>query len=136
LFQPRGDNDDTGMRVLMLQRDPKDERTGVFTSGIVSVGEGHKIALYFTGGRHAGANLAEVLKKRSAELPSPIQMCDALSRNVPKLLRVWRSCWLTALRMVAGNSWRWRITSPANAVMCWSCWGRCMATTPKRVSTA
>jgi transposase len=78
-------NDDTGMRVLMLKRDPSDERTGVFTSGIVSVGEGHKIALYFTGGRHAGENLAEVLKKRSAELPSPIQMCDALSRNVPKL---------------------------------------------------
>ena len=78
-------NDDTGMRVLMLKRDPSDERTGVFTSGIVSVGEGHKIALYFTGGRHAGENLAEVLKKRSAELPSPIQMCDALSRNLPKL---------------------------------------------------
>jgi len=78
-------NDDTSMRVLMLKRDPKDERTGVFTSGIVSVGEGHKIALYFTGSRHAGENLAEVLKKRSAELPSPIQMCDALSRNVPKL---------------------------------------------------
>jgi transposase len=78
-------NDDTGMRVLMLKRDPADERTGVFTSGIVSVGEGHKIALYFTGGRHAGENLAEVLKQRSAELPSPIQMCDALSRNVPKL---------------------------------------------------
>ncbi len=78
-------NDDTGMRVLMLKRDPKDERTGVFTSGIVSVGEGHKIALYFTGGRHAGENLAEVLKKRRAELPNPILMCDALSRNVPKL---------------------------------------------------
>src|SRR5487761_1922351 len=78
-------NDDTGMRVLMLNRDPSDERTGVFTSGIVSVGEGHKIALYFTGSRHAGENLAEVLKRRSAELPSPIQMCDALSRNVPKL---------------------------------------------------
>ena len=78
-------NDDTSMRVLMLKRDPADERTGVFTSGIVSVGEGHKIALYFTGGRHAGENLAEVLKQRSAELPSPIQMCDALSRNVPKL---------------------------------------------------
>jgi hypothetical protein len=73
------------MRVLMLKRDPSDERSGVFTSGIVSVGEGHKIALYFTGGRHAGENLAEVLKQRGAELPSPIQMCDALSRNVPKL---------------------------------------------------
>jgi len=78
-------NDDTGMRVLRLKRDPKDERTGVFTSGIVSVGEGWKIALYFTGGRHAGENIAEVLKQRSAELPSPIQMCDALSRNVPRL---------------------------------------------------
>ena len=78
-------NDDTGRRVLMLNRDPSDERTGVFTSGIVSVGEGHKIALYFTGSRHAGENLAEVLQQRSAELPTPIQMCDALSRNVPKL---------------------------------------------------
>jgi transposase len=78
-------NDDTGMRVLMLKRDPSDERTGVFTSGIVSVDQGRKIALYFTGGRHAGENLAEVLRQRSAELPSPIQMCDALSRNVPKL---------------------------------------------------
>ena len=73
------------MRVLILKRDPSDERTGVFTNGIVSVGEGSKIALYFTGSRHAGENLAEVLKQRSAELPSPIQMCDALSRNVPKL---------------------------------------------------
>jgi transposase len=29
--------------------------------------------------------MAEVLQQRAAELPSPIQMCDALSRNVPKL---------------------------------------------------
>jgi len=78
-------NDDTSMRVLMLKRDPSDDRTGVFTSGIVSVDQGWKIALYFTGGRHAGENIAEVLKQRSAELPSPIQMCDALSRNVLKL---------------------------------------------------
>ncbi|MGC8550745.1 MAG: hypothetical protein ACP5M4_13710, partial [Acidobacteriaceae bacterium] len=72
-------NDDTSMRVLMLERDPRDKHTGVFTSGIVSVGEGRKIALYFTGSRHAGENLTEVLKQRSAELPSPIQMCDPLS---------------------------------------------------------
>jgi transposase len=78
-------NDDTSMRVLVLKRDPSDERTGVFTSGIVSVGQGWKIALYFTGSRHAGENIAEVLKQRRAELPSPIQMCDALSRNVPRL---------------------------------------------------
>ena len=78
-------NDDTSMRVLRLERDPRDERTGVFTSGIVSTTEGRKIALYFTGPKHAGENLADVLKKRSRELPRPIQMCDALSRNVPEL---------------------------------------------------
>ena len=78
-------NDDTSMRVLRLERDPKDERTGVFTSGIVSTGQGRKIALYFTGSQHAGENLADVLKQRSRELPSPMQMCDALSRNVPRL---------------------------------------------------
>src|ERR1700678_546827 len=53
-------NDDTSLRVLRLKRDPSDERTGVFTSGIVSVGQDWKIALYFTGGLHAGENLAEV----------------------------------------------------------------------------
>jgi transposase len=78
-------NDDTSMRVLRLKRDPSDERTGVFTSGIVSVGQDWKIALYFTGGLHAGENIADVLKQRRLELPSPIQMCDALSRNVPRL---------------------------------------------------
>ncbi len=78
-------NDDTSMRVLRLKRDPSDERTGVFTSGIVSVGRDWKIALYFTGGLHAGENIADVLKQRRTELPSPIQMCDALSRNVPRL---------------------------------------------------
>ena len=78
-------NDDTSMRVLRLERDPKDERTGVFTSGIVSTAQGRKIALYFTGSQHAGENLADVLKQRSRELPSLVQMCDALSRNVPRL---------------------------------------------------
>jgi hypothetical protein len=52
---------------------------------ILSVGEGRKIALNFTGSRQAGENLAEVMKQRGAELPSPIQMCDALLRKVPKL---------------------------------------------------
>jgi transposase len=78
-------NDDTGMRVLRMEREPSDERTGVFTSGIVSTSQGRNIALYFTGRQHAGENLADVLAERAAELPAPIQMCDALSRNVPKM---------------------------------------------------
>jgi hypothetical protein len=78
-------NDDTGMRILKLVRDREDGRTGTFTSGIVSIWREWKIALYFTGWKHAGENLADVLKWRAAELESPIQMCDALSRNTPKL---------------------------------------------------
>jgi transposase len=73
------------MRVLKLVRSADDGRTGVFTSGIVSILGGWKIALYFTGWKHAGENLADVLRRRAAELDAPIQMCDALSRNTPKL---------------------------------------------------
>jgi transposase len=78
-------NDDTSMRVLHLAREPSDERTGVFTSGIVSKWQGRQIALYFTGAKHAGENLAALLQHRAAESAPLIQMCDALSRNVPKL---------------------------------------------------
>jgi hypothetical protein len=78
-------NDDTSMKVLKLAREPGDERTGVFTSGIVATAHGKKIALYFTGRQHAGENIADVLKQRAKKLTPLIQMCDALSRNVPKL---------------------------------------------------
>src|SRR5208337_4222783 len=85
-------NDDTTMKVLQLTRkqraaaladDAGGERTGIFTSGIVATHTGRQIALFFTGVRHAGENLAAVLARRSADLPAPIQMCDGLSRNVP-----------------------------------------------------
>ena len=78
-------NDDTGMRILKLVRNTDDGRTGTFTSGIVSIWREWRIALYFTGWKHAGENLADVLKQRAAERDAPIQMCDALSRNTPKL---------------------------------------------------
>ena len=79
-------NDDTSMRVLSLDRDAdiSPERTGVFTSGVVWIFQERRIALFFTGCKHAGENLTEVLKQRPPDLPPPIQMCDALSRNVPK----------------------------------------------------
>jgi transposase len=77
-------NDDTSMRILRLIREPGDKRTGTFTSGIVSLVDAWTIALFFTGTKHAGENIAKVLKQRAHELPAPIQMCDALSRNTPK----------------------------------------------------
>jgi len=63
------------------------ERRGMFTSGIVSTSEGRRIALFFSGRQHAGENLTDVLAQRSSELPPPIQMCDALSRNLPAKLK-------------------------------------------------
>jgi transposase len=61
----------------------KPERRGLFTSGIVSTREGRKIALFFSGRQHAGENLKDVLLHRAEMLAAPIQMCDALSRNLP-----------------------------------------------------
>jgi transposase len=90
-------HDDTKMKILALTgpsgeptgSDPTEvsDRTGVFTSGIVSILEGCQIALFFTGHRHAGENLAAVLKQRASELGRPIQMCDALSRNMADELK-------------------------------------------------
>jgi transposase len=90
-------NDDTTVKILELMGEGRskilahgegegnetDQRTGLFTSGVVALGDGHRVALFFSGHQHAGENLAEVLKLRAAELPPPIQMCDALSRNLP-----------------------------------------------------
>ncbi len=78
-------NDDTTMKILSVVNETQDaKRKGIFTSGMVSVADNHKIGLFFTGRNHAGENLADLLSKREADLGPPIQMCDALSRNVPK----------------------------------------------------
>ena len=78
-------NDDTSMRVLSMVREASDDRTGVFTSGIVSTQQGRRIAIYFTGRQHAGENLRDVLVHRVKDLAAPIQMSDALSRNTSAL---------------------------------------------------
>jgi len=89
-------NDDTKGRVLALEKQiaeeleacraqgNKDCRTGVFTTGIVAETQGRHIALFFTGRKHAGENLSALLNQRPENLSTPIQMCDALSRNAPK----------------------------------------------------
>jgi transposase len=76
-------NDDTAMKVL-LSINEKEGRKGTFTTGMLSVKDERKIALFVTGHHHAGENLAELLAKRHKGLDPPIQMCDALSRNAPK----------------------------------------------------
>lgn len=77
--------DDTKMQVRELRSkggggiDPK--RTGTFTTAVVAEMGAHTAVLFFTGWKHAGENLSDVLRQRASGLEPPIQMCDALSRN-------------------------------------------------------
>jgi hypothetical protein len=84
-------NDDTTARILKftaaaraeaLPPGAKQERTGIFTSGVVAETAHGLIALFKTGPCHAGEHLAEVLDQRQDGGP-PIQMSDALARNRP-----------------------------------------------------
>jgi len=79
-------------------KEPGPDRTGMFTTAIVATPPagghpGHKIALFLSGRQHAGENLKDVLLQRAAERPPPIQMSDALSRNLPgKLKTIVANC--------------------------------------------
>jgi len=58
----------------------------VFTTGVVSTTDGgHPVALFFSGPQHAGENVKQVVQQRAAELPPPVLMGDASSRETSKL---------------------------------------------------
>ena len=85
-------NDDTTMKILALIKGSapdQDEpgRRGIFTTGLLSVLGDIKIALFMTGRKHAGENMDILLKERQSDTNPPIQMCDALSRNIPNRFR-------------------------------------------------
>ncbi|MBU0545678.1 transposase [Patescibacteria group bacterium] len=83
-------NDDTGMKILKtideIEKEVKEAngkkiRTGIFTTGIVSVIDDNKIALFFTGRKHAGENFDDLLKQRETDRSPPMQMCDGKKGN-------------------------------------------------------
>jgi hypothetical protein len=88
-------NDDSYMRILSFMGKrraallaagnlPDPDRTGMYTTAIVSVVPTiGVIALFFTGRKHAGENLEQLLALREALRDPPILMSDASSRNVP-----------------------------------------------------
>lgn len=89
-------DDDSYVRILefMGQRRAKllkagdledPERTGLFTTAIVSVTKEGPLALFYTGRKYAAENLSDLLKVREPQREPPILMSDGLeSRNVPK----------------------------------------------------
>jgi len=79
--------DDTGARILaLMSQPPPKDRTGIFTTAVISKVQEHEICLFFTGRKHAGENLTEILRQRQRQCDRPILMADAASRNFPKTL--------------------------------------------------
>lgn len=81
--------DDTPAKILEFfkdreQRKASGERVGMFSTAIVARNMDREIHLFFTGRKHAGENLGELLAHREPGSSPPIQMSDALSRNFPK----------------------------------------------------
>lgn len=81
-------NDDTSGKIRTLtpsnrlaNPDIPEGRTGTHISVIMAQIDGRDVALYFSGWKHAGENLGDILNLRDPDLPPPIQMCDPLSRN-------------------------------------------------------
>ena len=81
-------HDDTLMKILAnlkkIEAGDETSRKGSFTTGVLAVAEERRIALFFTGPKHAGENLTQLLEQRASGLSPPIQMCDAASRNLSK----------------------------------------------------
>lgn len=102
-------NDDTTMKILALMKENDEDessRKGMFTTGILSTINGRKIALFFTGRNHAGENMADLLEQRQSGLSPPIQMCDALSRNIPKdFLIILANCLAHGRRKFVDVAW-------------------------------
>lgn len=84
-------NDDTSIRILEVIKQIKEgtagERTGMYTTGVVALYEGHQIALFMNGRQHSGENVGDILELRSPEKDPILQMCDALSANIPKSMK-------------------------------------------------
>jgi transposase len=60
------------------------ERTGLFTTAVVSTSSVGAIALFSSGRQHAGENFSDLLDMRDPALPRPIHMSDGLDRNIPE----------------------------------------------------
>lgn len=78
-------HDDTGVRILTLIREnrrlPENARRGMHSSGFVTVVDGQRIVLYFSGRAHSGENLDKLLDLRESGRDQPVQMSDASSSN-------------------------------------------------------
>jgi transposase len=109
-------NDDSSMPVLALRRsasvavndDESDaaERTGVFTSGIVSTAEKQTIALFFTGRQPLARTCRMSCSSAPSNWPHPCRCATRSRTTCPSCRRTWKSSWATVWPMLAAALWR------------------------------
>ncbi len=80
-------HDDTTVIILDLIKENKiltgsKDRTGMYTTGIVTEFNQHPISIFLSGRKHSGENMQDLLENRSPERSAPLRMCDALSSNL------------------------------------------------------
>lgn len=90
-------HDDTSVRILSCIKENKTkqpgERTGMFTTSIVSQFQDYRICLFYPGRKHSGENIADLMSMRPDGLEAFIRMCDALSSNLQiKFLEILCIC--------------------------------------------
>ena len=82
--------DDTSVKILSEIKAARNAQKGqkskhnCFTTGVVSIHEGHQTYLYITDNKAAGKSIAELMSIRDEALDLPTVMCDALSANIPQ----------------------------------------------------
>lgn len=93
--------DDTRTKILSVinkvKLNPDLERVGTFITAIISTVDDHKIYLFYPGKKHAGENVAALLKKRNKELEQVLYMCDALSRNTSTISEEFKAIIINCL---------------------------------------
>jgi hypothetical protein len=90
-------HDDTPARILSCIKENKTrqpgERTGMFTTSIVSKVQNRLICLFYPGRKHSGENMSDLMAMRSPDLGSFLRMCDALNVNLKlKFLEILCLC--------------------------------------------
>lgn len=90
-------HDDTPARILSCIKENKTrqpgERTGMFTTSIVSKVQNRLICLFYPGRKHSGENMSDLMAMRSPDLGPFLRMCDALNVNLKlKFLEILCLC--------------------------------------------
>lgn len=118
-------NDDTTIKILELMAEnrnasPELSRTGIFTTGILSILNGRRIAIFRTGRKHAGKTWRPFWTNGNMVLIHRFR-CVTPCRAIPP--KSSRPCWQIVSHTVAEILSRCPTTFPMNVNPSWKHWG-------------